>query len=301
MTSEHSTRKPGIDALVARELKHRERIVRFLWVLIAVAFTLTGWIAYKGYNAPVATAKRLAKQPDFTTKTADTLASSKDFEMATAKRLEASPEFVGTTAAKLENNADFVNRVAKAAHSSQDILANSLHEVQGLQSNLQDRLTALERRLSDMGQQMEILKTANAQHQRNITDITGRQTRLEESQTLGATNIEQRLLILTRDIEALKKEQVEFPRVYLLKTSQWNDLTALGMRVKLGHKIGETISEFAIQKDAALCERKSAVQLGQPFFCDVGTSRYGIELIYVVTRFLLKDYVGMEIVLVPSD
>jgi hypothetical protein len=117
----------------------------------------------------------------------------------------------------------------------------------------------------------------------------------------NSRNIEQRLLVLAREIETLKREYDTLPRNYLLKTGQWNDLTSLGMKVKIDRKIGEDISEFSVQKNGKELCKKLAVQLGQPFFCDIETYRYRIELTYFVNRFLVNDYVGMEIVLVPSD
>ena len=50
MISEDRTRKPSIDAAVAKELKRRKFAVWCLWGLIVVAFTLTGWILYQGKN-----------------------------------------------------------------------------------------------------------------------------------------------------------------------------------------------------------------------------------------------------------
>lgn len=122
------------------------------------------------------------------------------------------------------------------------------------------------------------------------------------------SNIEQRLYVLVRDIdaleratEAIKRESAHLPRNYLLKTSQWNDLTALGMEVKPGRKIEEAISDFSVLKGSVVRKLESAIPLGKPFLFEIGTECYRIELTYVVTRFLVKDYVGMEIALVSSD
>jgi uncharacterized phage infection (PIP) family protein YhgE len=327
MISEDRTRKLSIDAAVAKELKRRAFVVRCLWGLIALAFTLTGWILYKGYtvkslvkqqvsnNAELV--ERLGSDTKFLAATSNKVASKTDIQEGITsllskdeefrKRISESTAFTETVAAELESNADFVSRIAKAVpkgtqpHPSPKDLANSLHKVKDFQSELQEKLSSLELRLPEVLQQLEDVKKAIAQYQRNITDIKGRQTHLEESQSSGTRNIEQRLLVLTRDIEALKREYATLPRNYLLKTSQWNDLTALGMKVKIDRKIGEAISEFSVQKEGSVLCKESAVQLGQPFFCDIGTYRYRIELTYFVNRFLVKDYVGMEIVLVPSD
>lgn len=319
MNSEDRRSRPSIDAAVAKELKLRQFVTWCLWGLIALALALTGWILYKGTTLkdlvkqhagkPEIVAQNLSADKAFLTATSNKIASKTDMQEgiasllkkddafatrmseSTSRELESRPKFVEKIADELKNNAEFIGKIAKAV------------PVQEAQINK----SSLAPRLSDVEQQLINIKSAIVQQRREIADIKGRQTQSDNSQISATKNIEMRLSVLVQDIESLeraiaanKRDASHLPRNYLLKTSQWNDLTALGMEVKIGHKMETAISEFSIQKGSIARETESAVPLGKPFLLDVGDECYRIELTYVVTRFLVRDYVGMEIALVPG-
>ncbi|MEJ2156526.1 MAG: hypothetical protein P8X96_14395 [Desulfobacteraceae bacterium] len=322
MNSEDRLSRPSIDAAVAKELKLRQVVTWCLWGLIALALALTGWILYKGTTlkdivkqqvdvagTPELVAQNLSADKAFLTVTSNKIASKTDMQegivsllkkddafgmrmsRSTSRELASKPGFVEKIADELKNNAEFIGRIAKTV---------PVQEAQINQSSLAPRL-------SDAEQQLIAIKSAIAQQRREIADIKGRQTQSEKSQISATKNIEKRLSVLAQDVESIqraieanKRDASHWPRHYLLKTSQWNDLTALGMEVKIGYKMEDAISEFSIQKGSIARETESAVPLGKPFLLDVGNECYRIELTYVVTRFLVRDYVGMEIALVPG-
>jgi len=331
MISEDRTRKLSIDAAVAKELKRRGFVVWCLWGLIALAVTLTGWILYKGYNVkslvglliienPEPVAKELASKPDFLDKTSDKLASTPDFLDKTSDELASKPDFLDKTSDILASKPDFLDKTSSKLASTPDFL-DKTSDILASKTDIQKRITSLLSKDQEFQKSITgstaFTESVAYELERNddfvsriakavpkgthISKLQKRLSSLEQELSDLRQQLKNVKTELAGDIEALKSEYALLPRNYLLKTNQLNDLTALGMKVKIGRKTEDAISEFSVQKEGSVSCKKRAVQLGQPFFCNIGNYRYRIELTFHVDRWFVEDYVGMEIVKGPID
>ena len=336
MISDDRNYRLSIDNAIAKELKRRAFVTWFLWILIILALALTVLVVYKGKKISNDVAKKIDKKssemakelssdPDFTDKVSISLVSDneriaspvarllsqdKDFQAGISKELGSKPDFAATEAHELINNANFVNRIANEVsrevytNLAQEILRDSLKKDHDLRIKLQKRVLSLEAKLSEVMEELKSIRNVNEDHQQNIADLMHWKNFSEKPSYPGINQFEEQLQTLKNDVESLKQKDINLPQVYLLKTGQWNQLTDLGMDVKLGGKKGEKISGFTIKTKEGVtcdCDNSSEIRLGEQFFCKIGANRYRVKLIYIVTKLFLNDYVGMEIKLVSRS
>lgn len=302
-----------IQAAVELELERRALSKKLIWFLLALTLIVAILLASFGTNEQTQIRSALSTDPSF----AAELADSQPLRAAVAEETLAATQTELFAAAvsqsqPVQTAIDVSTREALRTLSAEpdflSAVAGAVTETPaGLEEDVRDnrrQLEALERRLSEILDQSPYSQRIDAIEARLAGLSPPAATAVPEIAELEASVRELRRTVADLGVTLSEVQKLTDTHSaagnrgsYLLKENARNALSDVRLTVLLGSEANGELNSVSVidENDRTLFASSEAFRVGESFEFSTDDRRYRATLAYAQSRFLARDYIGLEL------